>query len=920
MAEPLLTTKLYIPPVSSRLVSRPHLVERLNDGLRSGHRLILVSAPAGFGKTTLVSDWVRHEELPTAWLSLDRGDDDPVRFWTYLIAAVQSNHPGVGQKALRALQSPQPPPVEAVLTPLINELAELPGPFVLVLDDLHTITVETVHNTLVFLIDHLPPQVHVVVVTRVDPPWPVARLRARQQMTELRSQDLRFASDEVATFVNGVMGLELSDQDVARLDARTEGWIAALHLAALQMASLSVQALSSMRGRADVVAFIQDLSGSHRFILDYLVEEVLDRQSGEIQEFLLKTSILDRLSAPLCDAVVGGSDGEATLNWLERANLFVVPLDGERRWYRYHRLFADLLQSRLQRTQADMVPILHQRASLWSERNGLQAEAIDHALAAADLERAADLIERNAEATLMRGEVTTFMRWVSALPADRVRACPRLCLFYAWTLLWQSRSLQVIESLLQAADAGDQRVAAGVTAMRALLIGFRGQAVLAADLSRRALEQMPEDEQFMRTLATWILSATQLAGESVSGQVLDDVLTLSQQSGNVMLSFWVECNRAELLMRQGQLYQAAATYRRALEMVTDAQGGRLPIAGAALIGLGELSREWGDLDEATQYLLEGIRLNEQWAEIGPLEAYISLARTRWAQGEIEGAWEAIGKAQELAARYDLTDLDELTVAMFRAWLNVAQGDFSSVQRWAGARDLFQYIDSPLREEADDPYDRRMHKYELLVLARLLIAQGRSDQALVLLESLVPIAEWRGRRGVLIESCALQALAWRAQGDLDRALSVLERALFLAEPEGYVRIFMDEGEPMRSLIAEFRSRAVHRVGEERAVRLQAYADKLLAARTPAHISPPGSVAPDLRATARCAAMIEPLTERELEVLRLLRTPLSLPEIADRLVISANTVRSHAKHLYAKLGVHSRAEALARAQELELLSSS
>jgi LuxR family maltose regulon positive regulatory protein len=414
-----------------------------------------------------------------------------------------------------------------------------------------------------------------------------------------------------------------------------------------------------------------------------------------------------------------------------------------------------------------------------------------------------------------------------------------------------------------------------------------------------------------------------LAGEPDGGPALDDVLDTSRRAGNVMLAFWVQCSRAELTMRQGRLHQAAAAYRQALDMVTDARGNRLPIAGAALIGLGELSREWGDLDAATQYLLEGIRLSEQWTEVGPLEAYISLARVLWAQGDREGAWRAIGVAQELAALYDLTDLDDLTVAIFRAWLHVAQGDLAAAQRWAEARDLFQYIDAPLREEPGDPVDHRLKKYELLVLARWLIACGRSSEALAVLESLVPIAKWRERQGILIESYALQALAWRAQGDLDRALAALERALALAEPEGYVRILLDEGEPMRSLLASFSTRAAYRGDEDPAARLRAYASRLLAAgvpqaaRPPAHILPPEPAAPGLHAARDASAMIEPLTEREQEVLALLRTPLSLPEIAERLYISANTVRSHAKHIYAKLDVHSRADAVDRAREIGLL---
>jgi LuxR family maltose regulon positive regulatory protein len=665
--------------------------------------------------------------------------------------------------------------------------------------------------------------------------------------------------------------------------------------------------------RPDASAFVQALSGSHRFVLDYLVEEVLDRQSGEVQDFLLKTSILDRLSAPLCDAILGNCESEATLNWLERANLFLVPLDGERRWYRYHRLFADLLQSRLQRTAPDEVPVLRQRASLWCEENGLQAEAVDHALAAGDVERVADLVERNAEGTLMRGEVATLKRWIDALPEKVVRARPSLCFYAAWTLVWQGRSLKTIESLLrdaspqdaspQDAGKGGQPVAARVTAMRALLAGFRGQAVLAADLARRALEQLPAGEQFMRTLATWILRSIQSASEAADSQVLDEVFAASQRAGNVMLAFWIACNRAELHMRQGRLHQAHVTYRQALDMASDARGGRLPIAGAALTGLGEISREWNDLESAAQYLLEGIRLSEQWTDVGPLEAYICLARVRWAQGDAKGAQSAIDRAQELAVRFDLTDLDDLTVAMVRAWLHVAQGDLASARRWAEERNLFRYIDAPLREEAGDRYDHRMVKYELLVLARLLIAQGRPAEALQVLEPLEPIAERRGRPGILIESHALQALAWRAQGDLDQALSALQRALSLAEPEGYARILLDEGEPMRALLAAYRSRAAERAG-----RLHTYVDKLLATHAPDH---GGTHARDV------PPMVEPLTERERQVLVLLRTPLSLPEIAERLYISANTVRSHAKHIYAKLDVHSRADAVDRAQELGLL---
>jgi LuxR family maltose regulon positive regulatory protein len=434
------------------------------------------------------------------------------------------------------------------------------------------------------------------------------------------------------------------------------------------------------------------------------------------------------------------------------------------------------------------------------------------------------------------------------------------------------------------------------------------------------LESLPPQEQFVRSFVTWILNAAQVGavGAGAESQAFADVLALSQRAGNVMLSFIVECNRAELWMRQGRLERAAATYQQALDRVTDARGQRLPIAGQALFGLGELARERGDLQAAARYLTQGIRLIEGWSEVGPLEGYICLARVRWAQGDRAGAWEAIETARRLAEDYDLTELDDLSVAIFQAWLWVAEGDWQNAERWARSRDLYSYIDAPLQEKVGDPYEHRMHKYELLVLARLLIAEGRPAEALQALEPLAPLAEWRERQGLLIECLALQALAWRAQGDPERALDVLARALAAAEPEGYLRVFVDEGEPMRALIADFRSRIA---GRADAARLRAYADRLLAAyASPSAPLPPSpQAAPAQAANGRHpGALIEPLSQREREVLRYLRTPFSQPEIADRLYISVNTVRSHVKHIYDKLDVHSRTAAVERAEELGLLS--
>jgi LuxR family maltose regulon positive regulatory protein len=903
MKAPLLAAKLYIPPVRPDLVPRARLIERLDEGLRLGRKLTLVSAPAGFGKTTLVSAWVRAVREPplrVAWLSLDEGDNDPARFLAYLAAALQT----VGVQVDEDIAA-----TESFLTALVNQ-ANGVSPFLLVLDDYHFITAQPVHDALTFFLDHLPGAMHLVIATRADPPLPVARLRGRGQLTELRLADLRFTPDEASLFLGQAMGLSLTAEDVAALAARTEGWIAGLQMAAL-----------SLQGKDDVSRFVAAFTGSNRYILDYLLEEVLRREPEQVQDFLLQTSILDRLCAPLCDAVLEGGESasqrsdassarsftgsQSNLQHLERANLFIVSLDDRREWYRYHRLFADLLRQRLHQTYPDRVLALHRRASVWYEAGGLMTDAIDHALAADDLERAADLIESNAEATLMRGEVATFLHWIDALPDGLVRARPALSVLYAWMLLWQGQSLKLIESLLRDAEEEDERVSGRATALRGLIAGLRGQTEHTVELCSLALEQLPEEDRFVRPLALWLLRAIKLAeGEGKADmRALDDVFRMSQSSGNVMLSVMIACNRAEILMRQGQPYEAAVTYQKAVELATDAQGRRIPIVGQALVGLGELSREWGELDVAERYLVEGIELGEQWTEVGPLEAYIALARVRWAQGNMESAWGALRKAQELAAKYDVTNLDDLSVAMFRAWMWISQGDLELAQRWAEERDLFSYIDTPLQEGIGDSYDLRMRKYELLVLARLLIARGRPGEVLRLLETLIPVAKRRGRPAMLVEIYALQALAHQALGDLDRAMDALEHALSLAEPKGYVGVFAGEGEPMRVLLREAARRGI----------TPGYMNKLLAALGVSEYRCVGESRPH----SHTQLLPEPLSDRELEVLRLLNTHLSSTEIAEQLCVSANTVRFHIKNIYGKLGVHRRSDAVQRAGELGLL---
>lgn len=921
MPAPLLKTKLYIPPARSGLVSRSRLVERLKRELGPDHKLTLVSAPAGFGKTTLLAEWI-HSMLEVSgsllpahcfcWLSLDKEDNDPVRFLSYLIAALQTIRADVGQEALIMLRSPQPPLPEHVLTLLINEIAVsgesrsvLEPKWVVVLDDYHLITAERVHEAMTFLLDHLPPSMHLILLTRADPPLPLARMRARSQLVEIRVNDLRFTTPEVEAFLNQVMDLGLAAADVAAMENRTEGWVAGL-----QLAALALRPVRSAPDPDDVHQFVSAFTGSHHYIVDYLSAEVLDRQPEPVKSFLLQTSVLDRLNGLLCNALTGREDAQVMLEALQQGNLFVVPLDEERCWYRYHRLFADLLRSRLQQVQPELIPGLLQRASKWYEQQGDADAAIGYALEAKDFSRAADLIEREAEGTLMRGRVFTLVQWLDALPDDLVRQRSSLCVWHAWALLFSGGALKTIESRLRDIKGADDVAPGMMAALHALLLAFQGKSLLATDLSRQALALSSTGGSFMHSFAGWVQGVIGLdSGDKQAGmEALDRAFTTSRQAGNVTIAAFVSYAWAELHVREGRLYQAAEAYRRVLDLATDAHGRRLPIAGPALVGLGELSREWNDLDAATRHVTEGMALSAAWVPNGDYEAYIVLARIRMARGDVAGAQEALQRAQEAAARYDVTELDDMAVALFQARMWVARGDLDAARRWAEGLGLYQYLDTPLREEIREPTEHRMLKYELLVLARLLVAEGKYDGAWALLESLIPVAEQRQRPRILIEVYVLQALALDAQGHRERALCTLERALSLAEPGGYTRIFLDEGLPVAQLLDEAVCRDT----------ASAYARRLRSAFA-ADVPPGSGPAADSHGAVvpLTQLLIEPLTERELEILRLLPSYLSSTEIARELYISANTVRSHIKSIYDKLDVHNRADAVERARELHLL---
>jgi len=896
MAVPFLKTKLYIPPVRPDMVARPHLIVKLEEGLRPGNKLILLSAPAGFGKTTTLAAWINHarqnSQARFGWLSLDREDNTPVHFWIYFVRALQVVLPELDAAILGMLEASEPAPLENTLTLLLNAIAAYSQPLVLILDDYHLLEAPAIHASLTFFLEHQPPHFHLALATRIDPPWPLARLRVRKEITELRAGDLRFTPEEAATFLNDVMSLNLSGESVSLLDARTEGWIAGL-----QMAALAMQAPMSMQGRGDAVAFVQAFSGSHRFILDYLVEEVLDRQPGEIQAFLLKTSILDRLTASLCDAVTGREDSQALLTQLERANLFLVPLDDDRHWYRYHHLFADLLRGRLKQNWPEQLPVLHRRASEWYEQSGLLSEALSHAAEVGDTERLIRLIVDNALSLVYQGELATVLRWLEALPAEERRSRPWLCMANAWVLVFAGhvegarQSLQDAERALQA-DA--QPITGHVAAVRAYIAALEGDTARTVVFARQALDHLTEEDLAVRGYATMMLGAAlrDIGDFEAASQYMAKALSLNQASGNYHLILDTLWEQTALLRYQGRLREMWDVCQRTLQLADEynRQGGwHLQMTGYIYLRQSYIAREWNDLESALRFAKKSIELCTRWGEADVMAlSAIALAKALWALGNLPGALDVIQEARR-AAR-DRSPWHYGLLAAWEARVQLAQGDVVAASAWL--RECGLGFDDTLRFEQIDRY---------FAMAHVLVAQDRYDEAARLLARLLEFAETSGATGYVIEILTLQALTWQRRGDVSQALPALERALTLAEPEGDVRMFIDHGEPMARLLRNASAQGI----------MPGYTSKLL------EVFDRQAPRPERSLSGHTEPLLTgPFTERELEVLSLLRTSLSLPEIADRLYVSVNTVRSHVKHIYDKLDVHGRTEAIDRAEDLGL----
>ena len=880
---PILATKLYIPSPRPKLVRRTQLINRLNEGLY--RRLTLISAPAGFGKTTLVSAWLDGCGRAAAWLSLDEGENDPERFLAYLVAALQTITATIGVGVSGALRSQQPASTDELMTALLNDIATISDPFILVLDDYHLITAEPVDRAVTFLIEHLPRQMHLVISSREDPHLPLARLRVQDCMTELRETDLRFTATEAGEFLTKVMGLPLGGDDIAVLEQRTEGWIAGLQLAAL-----------SLQGRQDIARFISSFTGNHQFVLDYLVEEVLRKQPAGIQTFLLRTSILDRLTGPLCDAVVRdpATSGQATLEYLEHANLFLVPLDHERRWYRYHQLFVEVLRQRLQQSTASSAgegatnpsAEFHRRASLWYEEQGLELDAFHHAAAANDIDQAARLLEGNGMPLHFQGGVIPILDWLESLPASVLDSRPALWVIYASALSIAGHNAGV-ESRLRAAEAALQRVEPDndtrnligqIAAIRATLAANQYQVEVMIAQARRALEYLHPDNLNARTGAILTLGyAYQLQGDRAAARrVYTEAIALSQASGHAIVTILATIGLGNIQEAENQLTAAAETYRHVLDLLGEPP---LSFACEAHLGLARISYEWNDLDAALAHGQASVQLARQ---IENADRYIAgqvvLARLKLAEGDVAEATRLLAEARQSAHQRNFVHhLPEIAAVQVLALLH--QGDLSAAAEWAQAHDL------PLSQ------------------ARVHLAYGNASAALSVLEPWRAQVEARELADESLKALVLQALALDAQGEEERGVHLLLDALALAEAGGFIRTFVDEGAPMAHLLAT--AKATGKIRDSIGKLLAAFAAEKQKGRDTSRLAP----------TAQ--PVLQVLSPREMEVLQLIAQGLSNQQIAERLFLALDTVKGHNQSIFGKLQVQRRTEAVARARARGLL---
>jgi LuxR family transcriptional regulator, maltose regulon positive regulatory protein len=889
VSAPILATKLYIPPPRPGVVPRPRLIKQLNDGLTKGSKLTLISASAGFGKTTLVSEWIASCGRLAAWLSVDEGDGDPVRFLTYLIAALQTIEAGLGEGALSTLQSHQQSQIEMALTNLLNEISAMADPFLLILDDYHTIDSQPVDEALAFLVERLPPQMHLVIATREDPSLPLARLRVRGQLTELRATDLQFTPTEATEFLNRAMGLNLSDGDVAALEARTEGWIAGLQLAAL-----------SMQGHHDAASFIKSFTGSHRFVLDYLIEEVLGQQSEKIQAFLLRTSILDSMCGSLCDAILldPSTSGQEILEQLERANLFIVPLDNERRWYRYHHLFGDLLRQRL--GQPRELAEYHLRASAWYETNADLAQAFHHSLAASDFERAANLAEAAWKKMERIFQTTVWLGWVKKLPIAAICSRPWLCVQIGRAYS-DAGEVESSETYLQnaeraLADALDQHdskpLLGNIALIRANNAQIQGNLAETVKYAEFSIPLIPDDDVFLRAEAAITLGFTHWATGNLEASLramhvwIEDMQRLGNQEFAIASAFGV----ADMQVILGRLSDAEKSLRQAIQQAAAHGQESETITAHHHLGLAMLAYERGNNDAFARSLQTAADLGQHTTLIDwPHRWNLAQARLKEADEEWDAALECLDNAQRGYVKNPIPIFQPIEA--HKARVHLRQGRLDKAQAWARDRSL------SVKDEAS-----YLGEYEHLTLTRVLLAEGSFTGVHELLERLLVLAESQKRIGSVIEILLTQALVHQAQGDQPQALAALERALILTEPEGYLRTFVDEGEAMQALLEKHLSNRD----------LSDYVERILA------VFPQSTLPQNQKSKTanRQSEIVDPLSERELEVLKLLRRELSGPEIAQQLSISLNTLRTHTKNIFNKLGVNNRRAAVRRAEELDL----